>query len=980
MPLTGHPPAFLARENELDQIRRALAAARRGRGGLVVLRGPAGIGVSSLAERAVALAGADGLAVLRGRSSEGMLGRPYGGLGQALAGFAAGLTADQLTRKLATDAPPIARVAPILRSLLASVTAPAPLAPADERIRLHAAVAGWLARAALEQPLLVVLDDLQLADGDELRLLAYLAWRARELPMLVVGGYSEYSGAADEPLVSALWQGLTGLANVQVIELAGLDEPATGALLTGAAGEPVAPAVVAAVQQVSGGAPLFAHELYLHLREEGRLPQPGSQWRQAADELPQTIGDVVAWRAARLPIESRNALAALALFDEGASAQQLAAVSGISRARVIEALDGGLAAGLASPAERDGVYEVRHRLIRRALLARLNPLQRAQLHRQLAEAIEDEASDRSREQAGMLAHHLHASATVPGAERGVAQCLLAAEQARSGYGYLRAVNCLRRGLELVPESDPRTLAELRSRLAMAQAEAGLADDACASAADDDIGELIGLLRAVRGDAERATELPPAWHALRVAALARLRTTDKLNRARLELLGEHWQPMVVAKLAVRYWSDVDVLAATALERDGDEADRAETTVAQRPRGHAATAELLTGLPAVRRPATALRALRGATYDLVTRHGLYLEAASWAARYLAAAERYGSPRDRATALLLLSRCQAVLGEFTLARETLAAVEATLAELDQPGELKAELLLCRYTLAHYTDTDWPRARPLSRRPRAATGRPSGLALAAEAALAYGRHGAEAEARELLERLMSALPQFPPLTFYRDTALVAALAAAWELGAAEHAGVGLTLSGLAEAAGAGGQPYGTLGLTRARMAGLLGALDESRGLFAAERPSLEAARLRPLRAICDHDEAVALAAATPAATRAAAPPATELLHRAAAAFDDLAMTGWRDRTVALLRDGFERAAAPGGRLHFTYPGGLSRREADVVRLTLAGASATDVAGQLELDRGAVERHLATALDKLGAAGPAELPQQARRHGLAGA
>jgi DNA-binding CsgD family transcriptional regulator len=974
MTVTDRPLPFLARENELERIHAAIAAARAGRGQLIFLRGPAGIGVSSLAARAADLAAGEGLAVLRGRSTEGMLGRAYGGIAGALAGFAAGQAADRLSRQLGADAAPVARVVPLLRSLLPVVMAPAPLEPADESLRLHAAVAGWLARAAAEQPLMIVLDDLQFADGDELRLLAYLAWRAGELPILILGGYSEYADTADDPQSANFWRAPSPLAKANTISLAGLDEAATATLLTGIAGEPVAPAVLAAIQQVSGGAPLLARELYLHLGEENRLPRPGADWGQAVGELPQTIDDVVAWRAARLPIETRNVLAVLALLHDGAPAARLAAVSGVSRARVIETLEPALAAGLAVPAELDGSYEIRHRLVRRALIDRLSALQRAQLHRRLAEVIEEEAGDRLREEAASLAHHHYASAIVPGAERGVSQCLLAAEQARSAYGFLREVHCLRRGLELVPAQDERAAIELRSRLALAEAEAGLAAEACASADESHLDEVIALLRAVRRDADPAVELPPAWHQLHAATLAGLPKTDKLNRARLDLLAEHWQPVAVAALAMRYWADTSGLAATALERDGNEADRAETMLPERPRTHETTAELLGGLPALRRPATVLRALRSATYDLVTRHGLYREAASWAAKYLAAAERYGSPRDEAAALLLLSRCQAVLGDFALARETLAAAEAALSKLDQPGQLTIEATICRYTLAHFTDGDWPAVRPISRRPRAATGKPAGLALAAEAAIAHERKGAEAEARDLVERLMNALAQFPPLTFYRDTALVATLSAAWELGAAEHAGAGRTLIGLAEAAGAGGQPYGTPGLTRARMAGLLGAVDAARQLFAAQRPLLEAAGLRPLRAICDHDEAIALAAAAPDAPR----NANELLNLAAAAFEELAMPGWLERTRALQLAGFPAAAQPGGRLHFTYPAGLSRREADIVRLTLAGASASEIVTQLALDAGAAERHLAAALGKLGAAGPTELAQQARRHGLA--
>ena len=62
--------------------------------------------------------------------------------------------------------------------------------------------------------------------------------------------------------------------------------------------------------------------------------------------------------------------------------------------------------------------------------------------------------------------------------------------------------------------------------------------------------------------------------------------------------------------------------------------------------------------------------------------------------------------------------------------------------------------------------------------------------------------------------------------------------------------------AAGVGGSHAATPHLALARLAGLAGDVREAREQFARERPQLEAAGLRPLRAILDHDEAVTIAA----------------------------------------------------------------------------------------------------------------------------
>jgi DNA-binding CsgD family transcriptional regulator len=237
------------------------------------------------------------------------------------------------------------------------------------------------------------------------------------------------------------------------------------------------------------------------------------------------------------------------------------------------------------------------------------------------------------------------------------------------------------------------------------------------------------------------------------------------------------------------------------------------------------------------------------------------------------------------------------------------------------------------------------------------------------------EAEARAMLNGLLDAAAQQAPMTLYRDAALATTLASAWELGAAEHSGAGRSLVDLAQEAGAGGQIEGTLAHNRARMLALAGKLAPARDIFADERPALDRSGQRPLRAILDHDEAIAIAAAGSQGFA----EATRLLESAAYQFAQLRMKGWLARARELLSTGLEGASTPGGRLYFTYPMGLSRREADVVRLIAGGASDEDAATALVLEKPVVERLLASALEKLGGDRRDELPRLARRYGLGG-
>jgi DNA-binding NarL/FixJ family response regulator len=64
--------------------------------------------------------------------------------------------------------------------------------------------------------------------------------------------------------------------------------------------------------------------------------------------------------------------------------------------------------------------------------------------------------------------------------------------------------------------------------------------------------------------------------------------------------------------------------------------------------------------------------------------------------------------------------------------------------------------------------------------------------------------------------------------------------------------------------------------------------------------------------------------------------------------------------------------------PAGLTRREAEVLRLVTAGLSNRDIARELHLSEKTVENHLTTVYGKLGAENRAAASAFAVRHGLA--
>jgi len=76
--------------------------------------------------------------------------------------------------------------------------------------------------------------------------------------------------------------------------------------------------------------------------------------------------------------------------------------------------------------------------------------------------------------------------------------------------------------------------------------------------------------------------------------------------------------------------------------------------------------------------------------------------------------------------------------------------------------------------------------------------------------------------------------------------------------------------------------------------------------------------------------------------------------------------------------AAGTGAAAAGPLPGGLTTRQAEVLRLLAAGMSNKQIAAELYLSPATVERHLATIYRKLGLAGRVEAARYALAHGLA--
>ena len=107
------------------------------------------------------------------------------------------------------------------------------------------------------------------------------------------------------------------------------------------------------------------------------------------------------------------------------------------------------------------------------------------------------------------------------------------------------------------------------------------------------------------------------------------------------------------------------------------------------------------------------------------------------------------------------------------------------------------------------------------------------------------------------------------------------------------------------------------------------------------------------------------------------EALDHLAFAIEELRAMGMQpalERALGL-QGGQQRAAAPPPKP--SYPGGLSEREVEVLRLVAAGKSNRDIADALVISPNTAAHHVRNIFGKIGAANRVEAASYATRHGL---
>jgi DNA-binding CsgD family transcriptional regulator len=426
----------------LDGMVRCLA---EGDGGVVVLDAPAGLGKTALLEH-TALAAADAGCLVR-HAAPGPLERhfPFGVVRALLEAPLREASEDERAQLLDGAAAPAGTL------LLDGAV------PSGDSTMLVAHGVLWLCSALAERrPLALVIDDAQWADRPSLEVLAYLARRIHDLPLLIAVGARVDDPRAPSDLLSLLG----GVRSATVLHPQRLTPRGAAQLIRRLAPETPA-AVCRDCHRAVGGNPWLLGELGRQIATHG--PEALDPARDDAPPVSAIARNVVRWRLATLAPRDRAVAAALAVLGDGALPHVVAAVAGVAVGELAPARDALAAAGLLGP---DG-ERLAHGLVAAAIEEDLTGTECERMHREAARALIAGRAD-----ADLVASHLLQCR--PRGDPDVSGLLVqaAATAARRGAPHTAAAYLERALLEHAPGDDR---GRMLAQLATVAFDAGLPD-------------------------------------------------------------------------------------------------------------------------------------------------------------------------------------------------------------------------------------------------------------------------------------------------------------------------------------------------------------------------------------------------------------------------------------------------------------------------------------------------------------------------
>ena len=666
---------LIGRDAELRRFKEIVDQTLAGRGGVALVAGSLGVGKTRLMEEGATFARLRGATVIAGKAYDSA--PPYEPFARALRELARGVDSETLAARLGDFAPELIGLIPELARQLPRIPERTGGSQEERRSRLFAGVAHFLAASAVVAPVVVLLDDMHLADPGSSELLQHVARRADASRTLIVVGYrpDDLPATPAGKLFGQIVHALTRETFCTPIALQPLSKDQVIDLITLMANHRTRPQRFGQrIYDVTEGNPYFFEEVIKGLFERGVLYIKDGQWSTDFDdakdysmlEIPSSVHGAVESRLRTLREETRQVLLPAAVIGRQFGFDVLQAVTGQPEEDLLDRIEEAVRAQLIREVRGSGedLYEFAQPMLRQVLYDSIPRRRRRLSHRQVGEALERAAERRPDPYLEALAMHF---AEAEDTERAIRYARLAARKAAAVYAYDNAARFLQDAIDGTEELDrPADRVALLEELGDMRLAAGRRD---------------GTIRAYEG----AVQL---WKSLSVAANS---DGARLYRKLGELCRWGWyNPKTREHIqeGLRLLSDAP-----------DSPDRVKLVVAQasdyywlRPEAEADYAAAETSAREGFRLAQAIGSAEDMSAALDALAGIYWQTAQFPKMRAVTEERgpigegLGYALERLDYLAMLARAHAFLGEF-----------AASAAVSQPAYAEADRRSLHLSLLH-------------------------------------------------------------------------------------------------------------------------------------------------------------------------------------------------------------------------------------------------------------------------------------------
>jgi ATP/maltotriose-dependent transcriptional regulator MalT len=362
-------PTLLERESELAELGNALGEAQQGRGQVVLLEAPAGLGKTSLLRAASQSAADAGFICLRARASDLERDFAYGCVRQLLE--------PAVSRGSDAEVDALFAGAAALSRPLFALGDPLPAPSVDSSFAMLHGVYWLFNNLAGERPVAVFLDDLHWSDTESLRFLAYLAPRLDGLPLAVLA-----SMRPEEALTADVARLAAG-PETRVLRPGPLSVEAVAKLCEQMLETDVTDEFAAACREATGGNPLLLEAL---LREAKHQEIPADS--RGADRVrrigPAAVAQSVLLRLSGAPAAATALVRAAAVLGDGASLAEAASLAEVGEDDAARCADLLISLVILKPGAR---LEFAHPIVREAVYADIGSHERAEAHAHAAKIL-----------------------------------------------------------------------------------------------------------------------------------------------------------------------------------------------------------------------------------------------------------------------------------------------------------------------------------------------------------------------------------------------------------------------------------------------------------------------------------------------------------------------------------------------------------------------------------------------------------------